>query len=202
MNAALRCGKCIWWSLRLLELYTKSSSNSLHHGTLSSVHIICTYRVLCGQKMYKVTAVTKSTIYPPTPSHRRAAVIKTPKKVLINILIFELKAVGKIFSQRTNIFFVDCKILERNPSNFNWRKLLSFIYHRNMLYVHLIKCHEVKSWRRIMYKVPAFAKTTIYPPPHRRASVITAPLQGVGSRCLTFRYSNGIIGVVMNTMSD
>ena len=131
--------------------------------------------------MYKVTAVTKSTIYPPTPSHRRAAVIKTPKKVLINILIFELKAVGKIFSQRTNIFFVDCKILERNPSNFNWRKLLSFIHHRNMLYVHLIKCHEVKSWRRIMYKVPAFAKTTIYPPPtvglrssqpHYRASVV------------------------------
>ena len=62
--------------------------------------------------MYKVTAVTKSTIYPPTPSHRRAAVIKNPKKVLINILIFELKAVGKIFSKRKKIFFVDCKILE------------------------------------------------------------------------------------------
>ena len=79
MNAALRCGKCIWWSLRLLELYTKSSSNSLHHGTLSSVHIICTYRVLCGQKMYKVTAVTKSTIYTP-PSQYKAAVITSPPK--------------------------------------------------------------------------------------------------------------------------
>ena len=137
-----------------------------------------------GKKCIKLRQSQRAPYTPPTPSHRRAAVIKTPKKVLINILIFELKAVGKIFSKRTKIFFVDCKILERNPSNFNWRKLLSFIYHRNMLYVHLIKCHDVKSWRRILYKVPAVAKTTIYPPPTRRAAVITAPLQGVGSRCL------------------
>ena len=68
----------------------KSSSNFLHHGTLSRVHAgsFC-----CRMRTTLYTMVCRS------------------QEFLINIFIFELKAVGKIFSKRTKIFYVDCQIL-------------------------------------------------------------------------------------------
>ena len=69
----------------------KSSSNSLHHGTLSRVHTGC----FCCRM--------RTTLY---------IMDCRPQEFLIKILIFKLKAVGKIFSKRTKIFFVYCHFLE------------------------------------------------------------------------------------------
>ena len=107
MTAAQRC-VCGWVYGGLCDCRNciqKSSSNSLHHSTLSRVHTSC---FCCRMRTTLYTMVCR------------------PQEFLINILVFELKAVGKIFSKRTKIFFVDCQILENVYICQNLSKIYNF----------------------------------------------------------------------------
>ena len=83
----------------------KTSSNSLHHDTLSREH---TGYFCCRMRTTLYTMVCRS------------------QEFLINIFIFDLKAVGKIFSKRTKIFFVDCQVLENVYIGQNLSKIYNF----------------------------------------------------------------------------
>ena len=69
----------------------KSSSNALHHGNLQRVH---TDSFCCRMRTTLYTLVCR------------------PQEFFINLSIFELKTVSKIFSKRTKLFFVDCQIFK------------------------------------------------------------------------------------------